>query len=137
MQIDSNPLDLEILCDKSESPETYEMAFQALINEVSPLAYIASNELRYDFFHWDSLQHVTLKLSTFNQVPRENGFTKEQRLTHCKQFFAKGAAKLTIEFTDTDVMQIKMDKRFTLMDQFGIIGNDFNRYDLFWRPKYT
>ena len=117
-QVASVPLDPEKLCQ--DDTKTYDFAFKAMLRITSPLAEIA--RLRTDRV-WNSLSYISL--STFNhQKPRYNGFTKEQILQHCLNFFANETAQVTIEFLDTDVMQIKRDSRFSIMDQFGIIGDN-------------
>ena len=71
---------------------------------------------------WNSSHDINLA-SRNHQEPRYHGFTKEQILKHCLNFFANETAHVTIEFLDSYVMQVKRVSRFTLMDQFGIIGN--------------
>ena len=95
------------------------MALDALLKVTSPLGQIAELETNKV---WNSSNYISL--ANFKQQdPRYSGFTKEQLLQHCLNFFANDTAKVTIEFLDTDVMQIKRDIRFTIMDQIGIIGN--------------
>ena len=96
------------------------MALNALKRIISPLAQTAQLEDRNLVF--DSSKYVTLE-KLKEQEPRYDGFTKEQMLQHCLNFFANETVKLTIEFLDTDVMQIKRDIRFTFKDQIGIIGS--------------
>ena len=136
-QVTSVPLTPEILCQKDEA--TYKLARKALLKVISPLAQIAQFESKNRI--WNSTKYITLA-NFKQQEPRYDGFTKEQILEHCLNFFANETAKVTIEFLDTDVMQIKRDTRFTIMDQIGIIGdticNNFcnNAYNLLnfrWR----
>ena len=70
---------------------------------------------------WNSSKYITLE-NLKQQQPRFNGFTNETILQHCLNFFANDTVQLTIEFLDTDVLQIKRDTRFTIKDQIGIIG---------------
>ena len=116
MQVTSVPLSPNTLCQKNE--ETYKMALNVL-TKVSPLALTA--QLQSNQRAWDSSKYITLE-NLNEQEPRYDGFTKEQIHHHCLNFYANETAKLTIEFIDTDVMQIKRDIRFTIMDQIGIIG---------------
>ena len=102
-----------------EDTESYTMALNALQKIISPLAQIAQLEDRNIAF--DSSKYITLE-NLKEQEPRYDGFTKEQILQHCLNFFANETVQLTIEFLDTDVMQIKRDTRFTIKDQMGIIG---------------
>ena len=95
------------------------MALNSLRKIISPLAQTAQLEDKNIFF--DSSKYITLENIKL-QESRHDGFTKEQILQHCLNFFANETVKLTIEFLDTDVMQIKRDTRFTIKDQIGIIG---------------
>ena len=85
----------------------------------SPLSEIA--RLRNREKVWNSSSYISLK--SLLQKPRDNGFTKEQIQDHCLNFFANETAQVTIEFVDKYLVQIKRDTRFSIMDQFGIIGN--------------
>ena len=125
-QVASNPLNTESLCNDNENPETSKMAFQALTQAIDPLALTLSDiesTISDDDQTWTSSDHVSLNDKYFSQDPRIDGFTKTQQQKHCLDFFRKGGAKLTIEFINPNVMQIKRDTRLTLMDQIGIIGN--------------
>ena len=116
-QVTSVPLSPEILCQKDKA--TYILALNALLTVASPLAQIAQYESKHHV--WNSTRYITLT-NFKKQEPRDKGFTKEQIMEHCLNFFANETAKVTVEFLDTDVMQIKRDTRFTIMDQIGIIG---------------
>ena len=117
-QVSSVPLAPKVLCKEGE--KTYNLAFDALLKVTSPLGQIAVLETNKKV--WNSSNYISL--AKFKQQdPRYSGFTKEQILQHCLNFFVNDSAKVTIEFLDTDVMQIKRDIRFTIMDQIGIIGN--------------
>ena len=90
-----------------------------MLRVTSPIAEIAKLQTRHKV--WNSSDYISL--ATLNhQEPLYNGFTKERILNYCLNFFANETAKVTIEFLDTDVMQVQRDSRFTMMDQFGIIG---------------
>ena len=102
-----------------EDTEFYTMALNALQKIISPLAQIAQMEDNNIAF--DSSKYITLE-NLKEQEPRYDGFTKQQIMQHCLNFFANETVQLTIEFLDTDVMQIKRDTRFTIKDQMGIIG---------------
>ena len=117
LQVSSVPLTPKILCQKDKT--TYNLAKNALLTVISPLAQIAQFES--NDHAWNSTNYITLA-NFKQQEPRYNGFTKEQIMEHCLNFYANETAKVTIEFLDTDVMQIKRDTRFTIMDQIGIIG---------------
>ena len=121
LQIASSPLAPEKLCQKKKKTQkTYDLAFNAMLRITSPMAGIAM--LQNPNKVWNSSEYISL--DTLNhQDPRYNSFTEEQILQHCLNFFANETAKVTIEFLDTDVMQVQRDSRFTIMDQFGIIGN--------------
>ena len=117
-QIASWNLVPEKLCQESE--KTYEFAFDAMLRITSPLAGIANLQNRNKV--WNSSNYIFLD-TWHQQEPLYNGFTKEQILKYCLNFFANETAKVSIEFLDSDVMQVKRDARYTTMDQFGIIGN--------------
>ena len=91
-----------------------------MLRVTSPMAEIA--KLQNWNKVWNSPDYISLATSN-HQEPRYNGFTKEQILKYCLNFFANETAKVSIEFLDSDVMQVKRDARYTTMDQFGIIGN--------------
>ena len=125
-----------------DNPETYKMAFQALVNLTDPLANVMSRDvlgILFDMTEWndfDSLKHITLKHKNLYQEPKISGFTKTQIDQHCLDFFKQGAAKLSIEFIDSEVMQIKMDTRFTFMDQLGIVGNELKYHQFLIDHQY-
>ena len=106
-----------MLCKRGTA--TYVMAENALKKAISPLVQTA--QLEDNGRPWDSSKYVTLENLKLQQQ-RYNGFTNETILHHCFNFFANDTVQLTIEFLDTDVMQIKRDTRFTIKDQIGIIG---------------
>ena len=120
LQIASVPLDIEKLCQEKE--ETYDFAFDAKLRTTSPLARIAMIQNKDKV--WNSSNYIFLH-TLHQQESLYNGFTKEQILKYCLNFFANETAKVTIEFLDSDVMQVKRDSRFTIMDQFGIIGKNY------------
>ena len=98
--------------------KTFDFALKAMLKTTSPLAKIARLKTKRV---WNSSSYISLE-NFKNQKERYSGFTSGQILQHCLNFFANETAQVTIEFMDTDVMQIKRDSRFTIMDQFGIIG---------------
>ena len=125
-QVASNPLNPESLCNDDDNPETRKMAFKALTQAVDPLALTLSemqSTISDKESTWNSSSLVSLRDEHLYQDPRTDGFTKTQQHEHCLDFFRNGAAKLTIEFINPNVMKIKRDTRLTLMDQVGILGN--------------
>ena len=139
-QVSSTPLIPSTLCNINLSKETHNMAREALLKVTSPLAltssygrhayYVAAARCNCCYYGcWNSSDHVTLAWLN-RQEPRFNGFTEEELSSHCLHFFTNQTAKLTIEFVDKNLMQIKLDTRLTLMDQIGIIG-DFIINDIF------
>ena len=120
MQVAAYPLDVADLCNKISNPKTYGISIDAYTKVTSSLAHVLSHEISGEYF-WQSLDHISLQEKGLyqNETKKEN-----QAEQHCKAFYGKQVAKVTIEFIDTDVMQIKMDTRLTFMDQVGIIGNE-------------
>ena len=132
-QVSSTPLIPSTLCNNKLSEKTHNMAREAFLKVTSPLALTSSYgnhayrvaASRCNCCHhgcWNSSDHVTLEWLD-RQEQRFNGFTEDELSSHCLHFFANQTAKLTIEFVDKNVMQIKLDTRLTLMDQMGIIGH--------------
>ena len=99
-----------------------------MLRITSPIAHIA--RLQSTNKVWNSTNYINLATRN-HQEPRYHGFTKEQILNHCLNFFANETAQVTIEFLDSYVMQVKRDSRFTMMDQFGIIGKSITCLKIF------
>jgi hypothetical protein len=81
------------------------MAVDAFVRVTSPLSYVE----RRNSFNWNTTAEITLGLG--KQEPRNFGFTEQELKDACLDFFANGTAKLTIEFGDTHITQIKRDLR--------------------------
>ncbi len=85
--------------------------------------------------HWYSqisaanYQHVykTLRLEKATLESYTNisyGLPTAEAIRVCKQKYRQDVAKLTIQITDPNVMQIKQDVRVTFADQLAVIGTD-------------
>jgi hypothetical protein len=75
------------------------------VKVTSPLSYV---ERRNDL-NWNTTAEITFGLR--KQNPRYFGFTEQELLDACLDFFANGTALLTIEFVDTHITQIERDLR--------------------------
>jgi hypothetical protein len=78
------------------------MAVDAFVKGTSPLSYVE----RRNGYNWNNTGEINLH--TFGkQNPRYFGFTEQEILDACLDFYANGTAKLTIEFVDTHITQIE------------------------------
>jgi hypothetical protein len=82
------------------------MSVDAFVKVTSPLSYVE----RRNALAWNTTAEITLGLG--KQNPRYFGFTEQELLDACLDFFANGTAKLTIEFVDTHITQIERDLRY-------------------------
>jgi hypothetical protein len=81
------------------------MAVDAFVKVTSPLGLIE----RRNRWNWNATAEINLGLG--KQEPLYYGFTEQELMDACLDFYSNGTAKLKIEFVDTHITQIERDLR--------------------------